>query len=84
MKSETILEVVNELIGYTGAYGDSGEDRIAYDNQEKLIYLVTSLVEELIDNSEYVNRSEYSMFKIGDRAYKSLEELYQMIEDAIK
>lgn len=84
MKSETILEVVNKLVGYTTPYGNSREDRIAYDNQEKLIYLATSLIEELIDNSEYVNRNEYSMFKIGDRAYKSLEELYQMIEDAIK
>ena len=84
MKSEIILEVVNELVGYTEAYGDSREDEVAYDNQEKLIDLVTNLVEELIENSKYVNRSEYSVFKIGDRAYKSLEELYQMIECSIK
>lgn len=84
MKSETILEVVGELVGYTEPYGDSAVDEIRYENQEKIIDLIVNGIEDLIKNSKYRHRAEYSMRKIGDRAYKSLEELYQMIKYAIE
>lgn len=83
MKSEMLLEVVSELVGYTEPYGDTRIDEIRYENQEKIIDLVTNGVEDLIRNSKYKDRVEYSMQKIGDRAYKTLEELYEMIGEVI-
>lgn len=79
MKSETLLEVVSELVGYIEPYGDIKVDKIRYENQEKIIDLVTNGIGDLIKNSKYRHRTEYSVMTIGDRAYKSLEELYQMI-----
>lgn len=84
MKSETILEVVSELIGYIEPYGDTRVDEIRYENQEKIIDLVTNGIEDLIENSKYRYRAEYSMMTIGNRAYESLKELYHMIGYAIE
>lgn len=80
MKSETILEVVDELVGCTEPYGDTNIDEVRYENQEKLIDLVMDGIETLIKNSKYRYRTEYSMYKIGDRAYASLKELYNIIK----
>lgn len=83
MKSETILEVMHRLIGYTEPYGDTEVDNVRYENQEKLIDLATEVIEELIENSKYRYNHEYSAEKIGDRACKALKELYQLIEYVI-
>lgn len=83
MKSEILLEVVSELVGYTEPYGDTRIDEIRYENQEKIINLVTNGVEDLIRNSKYKNRVEYSMQGIGNRAYKALKELYEMIGEVV-
>lgn len=83
MKSETLLEVVSKLVGYTEPYGDTRIDEIRYENQEKIIDLVTNGVEDLIRNSKYKDRVEYSMQGIGNRAYKTLKELYEMIGEVV-
>lgn len=83
MKSETLLEVASELIGCIEPYGDTAIDKIRYENQEKLIDLVTEGIESLIENSKYVYRFEYSVWEIGDKARRTLEELYEMIGCAI-
>ena len=82
MKSETILEVTTELIGSIEPYGDTRIDEIRYENQEKLIDLVTYGIEALIENSKYIHKQEHSMWKIGDRAYRTLEEISKMIHYA--
>lgn len=84
MKSETILEVVSELVGYIEPYGDTRIDVIRYENQEKIIDLVTNGIEDLIENSKYRHRAERSVEVIGNRAYESLKDLYQMIGYAIE
>lgn len=83
MKKETLLEVVSELVGYTEPYGDSHIDETRYENQEKIIELVTNGIEDLINNAEYRSRSEYSMYKIGNRAYDVLENIYKLIEESL-
>lgn len=40
-------------------------------------------IEDLINNSEYRTRSEYSMAQIGGRAYEVLEKLHRLIEDSL-
>lgn len=84
MKKETLLEVMSELVGYTQPCGDSSIDKIRYENQEKIIYLVMNAIEDLISNSKYKNRLDYySINQIGNRAYEVLEQLHKMIEDAL-
>lgn len=84
MKSEVILEVMSRLVGYTEPYGDTNVDKIRYDNQENLIDIVINGVEDLIHNSKYRDRSEYSIGEIGNRAYEALEELYDMIKEVVE
>ena len=76
MKAETILEVINKLVGNIEPYGESYHDEIAYDNQEKLIYIIQELIGVLGANSHYKGIVEYSVNKIGKRAYNSLKNLY--------
>lgn len=83
MESEILLEVVSKLVGYTEPYGDTRVDEIRYENQEKIIDLVTNGVEDLIRNSKYKDRVEYSMQGIGSRAYKTLKELHEMIGEVV-
>ena len=84
MNSETILEVINKLVGNIEPYGESHHDEIAYNNQEELIYIIRELIGDLGANSRYENRVEYSVKKIGKRAHDSLKDLYDVIGDIIK
>ena len=83
MNSETILEVINRLVGDIEPYGESHHDEIAYDNQEELIYIIQELIDALGANSRYKNRVQYSVKEIGERAYDSLKDLYDIIGDII-
>ena len=83
MNAETILEVINKLVGDIEPYGESRHDEIAYDNQEELIYIIRELIGALGANSRYKNRVEYSVKKIGERAHDSLKDLYDIIGDII-
>ena len=83
MNTETILEVINKLVGNIEPYGESHHDEIAYDNQEELIYIIQELIGALGANSRYKNRVEYSVKKIGKRAHDSLKDLYDVIGDII-
>ena len=81
--AETILEVINKLVGYIEPYGETYHDKKAYDNQEELIYIIRELIGVLGANSRYKNRVEYSVKKIGERAHGSLKNLYDIIGDII-
>lgn len=83
MKKETLLEVVSELVGYTEPYGDTNIDKVRYENQEKIIELVVNGIEDLINNSVYKDRPEYSMAQIGGKAYETLEKLHKIIEETL-
>lgn len=81
MDTNGIIEVTKVLIGETEPYGSSHIDTIRFDNQEKLIELTGELLDALIDNSKYKNRHEYSMQKIGDRAYDTLKSIHKQISE---
>lgn len=83
MNSETILEVINRLVGDIEPYGETYHDEKAYDNQENLIFITKELVNTLVINSRYKNRVQYSVKEIGERAYDSLKGLYDVIGDII-
>lgn len=83
MNSETILEVINRLVGDIEPYGETYHDEKAYDNQEEMIYIIRELIGILGRNSRYRNRIEYGVNKIGKRAYNSLKNLYDIIGDII-
>ena len=83
MNSETILEVINKLVGDIEPYGETYHDEIAYNNQEELIYIIRELIGDLGANSRYKNRVEYRVNQIGKKAHNSLKNLYDIIGDII-
>lgn len=81
MTSETVLEVVEYLVGYTKPTGDITIDETRYNNQEKIANLVANGLEDLINNSKYKDSTESSVSKIGNRAYETLEVFYGWIKN---
>ena len=84
MNSEVIVEVAKTLIGNTTPVGDFYKDNVAYENQDKLIELTRSCIDELIRNTIYKDRSEYHAERIGKKSQESLKELFLKIENALK
>ena len=70
-----VYEVVNKLIGEITPVGETNEDAKRFENLEQIIILIEKLVWEIEKISEYENRVEYSMKKIGKRASEFRNEL---------
>lgn len=81
MTSETVLEVIEYLVGYIEPTGNATIDETRYNNQEKIIDLVANGIEDLINNSKYKDSTESSISKIGNRAYETLEVFYGWIKN---
>ena len=80
MKLEIFKEVIPDLVGQIEPYGDCNIDKVRYNNQEKLIWLIKDGIESLMDNIDYKNRCEASVKIIGDKAYNSLKEIYEELK----
>ena len=65
---DTIISVVDYLIGETEPYGDTYIDQHRFANQQKLKDLTEHLICRLISSSRGCNRAEYSMKLIGEDA----------------
>ena len=75
MKSLNITQIIRKIIGETEPYGETRTDEIRAENQDELIEICESLIDELIRNSKYDERVEYSMNLIGKKAKNYLIEL---------
>jgi len=76
----TIYEVVKKLIGSIKPYGETNIDKKRLDNLEYHKQLTESLILDLVDSAQFRKRKEYSMKKIGDRAYQELSILKNIID----
>ena len=76
----TIYEAAKKIIGSIKPHGETNTDKRRLDNLEKHIKITDSLVRDLIASSKYRGRQEYSMKKIGDKAYEELLNLKDIIE----
>ena len=76
----TIYEATKKLLGSIKPYGETNTDKRRLDNLEEHIKITDSLVRDLIASSKYRERQEYSMKKIGDKAYEELLNLKDIIE----
>ena len=75
MKSLNITQIIRKIIGETEPYGETRIDEIRAENQDELIEVCESFIDELIRNSKYDERVEYSMNLIGKKAKNYLIEL---------
>lgn len=80
MKSEEIIKLLEILIGETKAMGDSALDEKVEHNLKVLIDVTDWCLEGVARASETRHRPEYSMQKIGERAFKALYEWRDWLE----
>ena len=73
MSSETIIEVVEKLVGEVEAVGETWEDKRRLENLKKMIDLSDVLLRHIYEASLTRNRVEASMKKIGETAYNYLQ-----------
>lgn len=83
MNSNTIIEVLNCLIGSTEPYGSSHIDEQREENLKTLIDITNWCLDGIAYASEYKNRQEYSMRQIGQRAFACLDDYKTWIEKRI-
>jgi hypothetical protein len=84
MKREHIIEVISDMVGYIEPYGDTRVDETRYENQEKIIDIINNGLEDLIKNSKFKGSIEYSVDKIGSRAYDALRQIRKIIDEALE
>lgn len=73
MSSDTIIEVVDNLVGEVEAVGETWEDKRRLENLKKMIDLSDHLLRQIYEASLTRNRVEASMKKIGETAYDYLQ-----------
>ena len=82
IEAGVILSVTRELIGETNPCGDSAIDSKRMENLDKLIYVVDELLRDVVETAAIgQDRIEWSMKKIGDKAYTELIEWHDYIEN---
>ena len=84
MKYNTTYDVVKKLIGKIKPVGETTEDNKRYENLEETIDLVESLISDLEEASHCKDRVEFSMKKIGKRAFESLQDIRYGISDPLR
>lgn len=81
MKEETLLEVIEKLIGNCYPYGSEHIDNERYENLILKIAVVESLVDEIIDAGKFYRHGEYSILRIANKANQYLTELRDRLNE---
>ena len=68
LNAEQISSVVFALVGDTSAHGESYIDQENREHQKKLTEVIDILMWDVISNTKYASRNEYSMKVIGEDA----------------
>jgi len=74
----TNYDVVKKLLGEIKPIGDTGVDERRSGNLSETIDVVSALLRDISNVSEYRNRKEYSMKKAGERAHNFLKDLSEI------
>ena len=72
LESGEIIKLLDNLIGRTEAVGDTRIDEKIEENLMTLIDVANWCIDGVAQSSETKNRPEWSMRRIGERAFKAL------------
>jgi len=75
-----MYKTIKKLIGNIEPYGDTNIDEERLNNIDNHIVITNNLIKDLIVVARYKDRPEYSINKIGNKAYNTLCELKEIIE----
>lgn len=78
--SQEIIKILNTLIGLTEPQGDTTIDEKVEENLKKLIDITNWCLDGLAFTSNYYDRPEHSVRRIGNQAYGALLDYYNWIK----
>lgn len=81
MKEETLLEIIDKLIGSCYPYGSEHIDNERYDNLLLKIAVVDKLCVDIQDAGEFYNDHRYSILRIANKANQYLTELRDWLNE---
>lgn len=77
------LKVIKKLLGYIEPVGETYEDEERLKNVQKYNEILCFIVFRLKEASNYKDRLELSINKIGSECYDILQELKESLEEMI-
>ena len=80
MNSETIIKVIDALVGSVQPYGLTEIDNERMGNLQVLLDVMDNYIEEIDSVAKYRNRPEYSMKKMGEMAYHWFTDLKEYVD----
>ena len=80
----TLYDVVKKLVGCIEPYGDSCIDGIRSENLDEHVDITCNMVVDLIETAKFKNRSEHSIKIMGNKAYRELLNLKDMVDEVIE
>ena len=81
MNSETIIDVLDRLVGNIHAIGSTHVDNERYDNLLSVEKVAYYIIDELLKELPNIKRHEYSMSKSGKKAFTILENIRDDLND---
>ena len=83
MQSQTIIEVLDKLIGQTEAVGETNTDHVIESNLKKLIDVTNWCLDGVSQSAYTRHRFERSMSDVGERAFSALCEWREWLDERI-
>lgn len=77
----SITEIINKLCGKIIPVGETNEDDVRFENIQNYYEILSHTISILRIASQYKDRQEYSMQKIGKECYDILKEYGLEVED---
>lgn len=84
MDSETVIKVIDALIGRIEPYGSSHIDKERTENLEVLLEVMDNYIAKIDNVVKYRNRPEYSMRNMGEMAYDWFLDLKGYVDEFMK
>ena len=84
MDSETIIKVIDALIGSIEPYGSTHIDNERTENLKALLYVMDEYIAEIDKVVKYRNCPQYSMRKMGEIAYEWFVDLKGYVDEFMK
>lgn len=83
MKAETVIEVVEKLIGEVDAVGSTHIDEERFENLKVMIDVCNALLDDIYIASKTKDYPQYSMQQIGCHAYGFIRDLAEWCNEVI-
>lgn len=80
LDNEIISEVLFKLTGEIHPIQETNYDNKAYENQEKILFIIDRCIDEVMQNAERNDTYAYSVARSRDRAKEYLRDLADHID----